>query len=313
MLGSRRVFAAVLVVVGVFGAGCGGSDFARTGASVHATVPRTTLPIVSDPKLQAALVRSVPRTSDVRSARTSISVTVTGLGDGALATGEFNIAGTGVVDFATGDADLSLSVPLFDRLGGGAVIEQRIVGRIVYTRLPVGIMRAGGLPDSVRWLSLDPQKVDGDPLALSQAQVDPAGQLAFLAAISADVRRVGADPVRGVSTKHYAATIDLGAVEAGVRRVAAVGEKLAQLGAVIGARRLAVDVWLDGAGRARRVVVSVPLSPKSGARAIEGLGFDATMRIQADFYAFGAPVRVAAPPHAQVRPYSSLRIETANG
>ena len=318
MLGSRRWLAAVLVVVGCFGAACGGSDFTRRSAAPPAPpappVPTTAkVPVVSDPLLQAALVHSVSRTADVRSARTSISVTVTGLGDDALAAGAFNIAGTGVVDFANGNADLSLSIPLFDRLGGGGVIEQRIVGRVVYTKLPARILRAGGLPATVQWLSLDPQGVGGEPTALSQAQADPAGQLAFVAAISTDVRRIGTASVRGVRSTHYLATIDLGPEGRGGRGRAAVGEKLSQLGALVRSRRLTVDVWVDGAGRARRVVVSVPLSPKSGAGAVAGLGVDATMRIQADFYAFGAPVRVAAPPRAQVRPFSTLRIGALNG
>ena len=315
MFGSRRGLAAVFIGVALFGAGCGGSDFARSSS---APKPATALrrapepvPVVHDPRLQAALLRSVTRTAEVHTARTSISVTVTGLGDAALATGAFNIAGTGVVDFANGNTDLSLSIPLFDRLGGGGVVEQRVVGGVMYTKLPADVLRFAGMPASVSWVSLDPQKVGTDLSALSQAQADPAGQLAFLAAISTDVRRVGAASVRGVVTTHYAATIDLGADDRTARNVAAVGAKLAQFGTVIGTRRLAVDVWIDGSRRARRVVVSVPLSAASGAPAIKGLGSDATMRIQSDYFAFGAPVRVAAPPHAQVRPYDALGLDVA--
>jgi hypothetical protein len=312
MFGSRRVLAAVFIGVALFGAGCGGSDFARRSstpkpAAALRSAPKP-VPVTHDPRLQAALLHSVTRTTAVHTARTSISVTVTGLGDAALATGAFNIAGTGVVDFANGNADLSLSIPLFDRLGGGGIVEQRVVGGVMYTKLPADVLRFAGMPASVRWVSLDPQKVGTDLSALSQAQADPAGQLAFLAAISSDVRRVGAASVRGVVTTHYAATIDLGA-----RRVAAVGAKLAQFATVIGTRRLAVDVWIDDSRRARRVVVSVPLSAESGTPAIKGLGSDATMRIQSDYFAFGAPVRVAAPPHAQVRPYDALGLDVATG
>ena len=136
-----------------------------------------------------------------RTARTSISVTVTGLGDEALATGAFDVAGTGVVDFATGNADLSLSVPLFDRLGGGGAVEQRIVGGVVYTKLPADVLRVAGLPRVGALAQPRARRWPGPMLsALSQAQVDPAGQLAFLDAISTDVRRVGAGSVRGVRT-----------------------------------------------------------------------------------------------------------------
>jgi hypothetical protein len=315
MQGSRRVLAAVVSGVVVFGAGCGGNDLARRGAPKPPPHTNTTakVPVVSNPHLQAALLRSVARTTAVRTTRTSISVTVTGVGDEALATGAFNIAGTGVVDFANGNADLSLSVPLFDRLGGGGAVEQRVVGGVVYTKLPADVLRVAALPAGVRWLSLDPQQAGTELSALSQAQVDPAGQLAFLGAISADVRRINAGSVRGVRTTRYTATIDLGSTAPHVRRVSAVGEQLASFGSMIGARRLRVDVWIDGSGRARRVVVSVPLAPKSGTRAVAGFGSAAIMRIQTDYYSFGATVRVAAPPGTQVQPYSKLRIVAANG
>ena len=313
MRGSRRVLAAVFSGVVLFGAGCGGNDLARRAPQPPRTNTTAKIPVVSNPHLQAALLRSVARTAAVKTTRTSISVTVTGVGDQALATGAFNIAGTGVVDFANGNAHLSLSIPLFDQLGGGGVVEQRVVGGVVYTKLPADVLRVAALPAGVGWLRLDPRQAGAELSALSQAQVDPAGQLAFLGAVSTDVRRIKAGSVRGVRTTRYTATIDLGSTQPHVRDVSAVGEKLAPFGSMIGARRLPVDVWIDGSGRARRVVVSVPLAPKSGTRAVAGLGAGAIMRIQTDYYSFGAAVRVAAPPAAQVQPYSKLRIVAANG
>jgi len=315
MVGSRGAFATAVLVVVLFGAGCGGTDLARRAASPapapQSIAPRVTTPIVHDPALRARLLQSATHTAAERTARTAISVTLTGLGDTALATGAFDVAGTGVVDLQTGNARLKLSVPLFDRLGGGGTIEQRIVGSIVYTRLPKRILQANSLPQTVRWFSLDPKwpvrARTADASALSQSQADPAGQLAFLDATSDDVRRVGPEAVRGVAATHYAATIDVGRSSGGTVRVASVRTQLAALGAVIGARRLGVDAWIDAGGCARRVVVSVPLAPKAGSRALDGLGPNATLRIQGDFYGFGAPVRVAAPPQSQVRQYRALQ------
>jgi hypothetical protein len=301
-----RTLAAVALGVGLVVAGCGGSDFARrstappnTGAATTTTVPAT-----SNPALQARLLRSVSLTSSARSARTSISVTLTGLGRDVLTSGAFDVAGTGVVDFVTGNADLKLSVPRFDRLGNGTAIEQRIVGRVAYTRLPDGIAQAAGLPPSVHWLRLDPNDSGDDPSALSQSQADPAGQLAFLRAASPDVRMIGTESVRGVPTTHYIATIDTGTIDTGKQ-----DKTVARLGAIIGTQRFVVDVWLDDAGRARRVVVSVPLSPQSGVAGLATLGANAMLRVQGDYFAFGTPVRVAAPPHAQVRPYGALKLK----
>ena len=109
---------------------------------------------------------------------------------------------------------------------------------------------------------------------------------------------------------HYAATIDLAPNVQASHAVAteAVRLKLAQLGVAIRAHRLGLDVWLDSSGRARRIVVSLPLSSGSGSPPVAELGPDAMMRIQGDFYGFGTPVRVAAPPQAQVRPYAALRL-----
>jgi hypothetical protein len=311
MLGSARTRATVVLGVALIAAACGGSDFSRrtvvpAGNDVSPTPPTV---VTRNPALQAKLTRSVGATSAARTARTSISVTLTGLGDDSLTTGAYDIAGTGVVDFVKRDADLSLSIPLLDRLGGGGAVEERIVGGVVYTKMPAGVLRAAGLPATVRWLSLDPKHAAGaDPSALSQSQVDPAGQLAFLAAVSDDVRTIGDEPVRSVATTHYAATIDRVLDSRGEARMAALRAKVAQLRSAIGARGLALDAWLDRDGRVRRIVVSVPLAPRSGAVAADDVGPDATLRIQSDFYAFGTAVRVAAPPQSQTRPYGTLRI-----
>ena len=302
MDGSRRARWAIALGCAVLFAGCGGTGFARP------STPAAPAPITTNPALQATLARAVQRTSAHRSARTSISVTLTGLGNDAVSSGAFDVAGTGVVDFGNGDADLGVSIPQFDRLARGA-IEQRIVGGVVYTRLPPAVLAAGGLPASVRWLSLDPKRVGGaDPSALSQAQVNPAGQLALLGLASAHVRKVGSDSVRAVATTRYTAMIDLGAAKAGSGPTASARARLAALGAAVGNRPITADVWLDRSGCARRVVVTIPLASAPGVVGLGALGPEAMMRIQGDFYGFGAPVHVVAPTRAQVRSYAALRI-----
>ncbi|HEY5171058.1 MAG TPA: hypothetical protein VIK54_04955 [Acidimicrobiia bacterium] len=308
MLGSRRTIAAVAAGFVLTLGSCGGTDFARRPGAPNPAVeaPPTSVAVTRDPALQATLARAAALTAAARSARTSISVTVTGDGNDALATGAYNLAGTGVVDFATGDADLVLSSPQFDRFAGGGAIEQRIVGGGVYAKLPPDFLRAAGAPAAVRWVSLDPERAGSGSPAGPGAHADPEGQLVFLAAASDDVRRVGPESVRGVRSTHFRATIDPSGAARRGSPTAAARVKLAQLGSTLGTRRLVVDVWLDSSGRARRVVVSVPLAP-SGSGLLDGLGPDVTMRIQADFYGFGQKVRVTAPPRAEVRPYSALR------
>jgi hypothetical protein len=304
MLTSRAVRIMTLALVTCV-AGCGGSGLAsrRSAAAPAAPVaPATTArPIVHRPELQAALVRSSSTTRSAGTARTSISVTVTDLGEDVFANGGFDVAGTGVVDLATGAADLVLSVPLFDRLGTGGAIEERIVDGIAYARLPASVMRAGGLPVSVRWLRIDSGRARTAPAAtLSQSRIDPAGDLAFLGAVSDDIRRVGVEAVRDTPTTHYTATI-----ASGDGAGSELGRRLGAVGALVGPSRVGVDVWIDDAGFARRIVVSVPLPPVGAGSTARGAP---AMRLQCDFYAFGAPIHVVAPPAAQVRPFAALRL-----
>ncbi len=323
MAESRRVLAAFGVGIAAFGAavlgtGCGGSNFAaRSAAAPLAPVApapsASSVPIAPNAALQAKVQASVARTTAMRSARASISVTLTGLGDATVSTGAFDIAGTGLVDLRTGNADLALSVPRFDRVSGGGAVEQRIVGGVVYAKLPVALLRQAGLPATVHWLRLDPRAIGaGGPADLSQAQADPARALGLLAAASAAVRADGSESVRGVACRQYSASIDLSAARGAPTLPTAVRTELSQLDTVVGAHRIDLDAWLDSAGRTRRVVVSMPLAGLA-TKANAGVGPDAMMRVQADFYGFGVPVAVAVPPQNQVRPYSTLRLDAAAG
>jgi len=217
------------------------------------------------------------------------------------------VAGSGVADLVGGDADLTLSVPLFDRLGGGGTVEQRIVSGVVYTKLPAALLRKAKLPAPVQWLSLDPRASGADRSALAQSQVDPAGELAFLGAASADVRAAGTESMRGVPTAHDVLSIDPARLTATDPNQAAARSKVRQLGAVLAARPLLVDLWLDAAGRARRVVVSFPLAAQGDPATT---GPEAMMRVQSDFYAFGVPVKVVAPAANEVLPYRALDLRS---
>src|SRR5450432_2436961 len=98
MVGSRRGRSAIALGCALFVAGCGGTEFARPSA------PPAPAPITTNPALQATLARAVQRPSAELTARTSIQVTLAGLGNDAVSSGAFDVAGTGVVDFANGDA-----------------------------------------------------------------------------------------------------------------------------------------------------------------------------------------------------------------
>ena len=319
MQGSRRTLAAGAVALGLFGASCGGTDFARPRRRASRRTPRhaRARAVAPNPALQTALVRSAALTSAAKTARTAISVTLTGLGDDALATGSVRRRRNG-----RRRSRQRRRRPLAEHPALRPARRWRR-DRAADRRRRRVRQDAGRRPARRRSARVG---------ALAQSRSDTAWRRRWVDAVAvagrprgpARVPRRGlrrrppgrCRPVRGVPATHFAATIDLAGDAPGVRRVSGLGARLAPLGAVVGSGRLAVDVWLDGAGRARRVVVSLRLSARSAASdgpGIAGLGPEAMMRIQADFYGFGAPVRVAAPPKAQVRPYSSLRIGTATG
>ena len=166
-------------------AGCGGTDFARRPTAP----PNTAVPTAVDPPGDGeprvaghACAIGVAHLVGTQRARTSISVTLTGLGDDAVSSGAFDVAGTGVVDFVTGDADLKRQRPAVRsarRRQRDRAADRRRRRRTRGCR-PTSLLTAR-LPASVRWLSLDPSDGGADPSALSQSQVDPAGQLALLA------------------------------------------------------------------------------------------------------------------------------------
>jgi hypothetical protein len=315
MAESRAMRAGTALALAAFVAGCGGTDFGSgVGTATQSTIPAPAVvrpAVVHRPALRAALLRSATTTRSARTARTSISVTVTGLGEETFATGAFDVAGTGVADLANGDADLVLSVPLIDRVGGGGAIEERIVHGVAYARLPAAMLRVAGLPPPVRWLRIDGPGASAARLStLSKSQVDPAGVLAFLGEISDDVRPIGIEFVRDTPATHYAATVAPAPVGAASGRRSSLRARLAAIGARRGAGRVGVDVWIDRVGLVRRIVVSIPLSAGT---LPAGSGAAPVMQMQTDFYAFGAPVRVTAPPAAQVRPFAALRLPSHAG
>jgi hypothetical protein len=109
--------------------------------------------------------------------------------------------------------------------------------------------------------------------------------LAYLAAVGV-VNRLGTERVDGVSTTHYATEIDL-------RRYARTA-KPSEMAALSYLMRLAgnsipADVWVDAAGRIRRVQLQITT-----------ISFQAKPRIDID--GFGRPVAIRTPSPAQVSP-----------
>jgi hypothetical protein len=106
--------------------------------------------------------------------------------------------------------------------------------------------------------------------------------------VSGSVESLGEETVRGVSTDHYRLTLDLARLieTAPAANRAALREELEKREA----KTEPIEIWIDDAGRARRVQVTL----------------DKDDLVAVDFYDFGVEVDVEAPPADQVDDIAEL-------
>jgi hypothetical protein len=205
--------------------------------------------------------------------------------------------GTGVDDFAGHTLDSTITV-------AGQQIEVRKLGQVVYTRLPSAA--ASGLPGSKPWVSINLatllKHATGSSLSQLEAgqQDDPASILAYLKQASANgLHQAGTASIRGVRTTKYTATIDLNKV------AAAQGGKLGSITKsqikVLGTSMYPMSVWVDANGLVRQFSAHLSASPTipsvPGSGSSSPVHVDVAATIQ--FFDFGTPVTVSAPPASQ--------------
>jgi len=183
----------------------------------------------------------------------------------------FTLYSTGLVDFANGDSSIVMAS---DGGGPAGTIETRNVGGRSYMR----INRGGA------WLPSDrAQLADDFPPALALltgagalgfgSTPDPSEWLGILDDL-ADVQQKGHESIDGVETTKYGATFEL--FDALREQMPRGGPKVPDDGPSD------IDIWIDGAGRVRRLVVAIP-------------GTHGPVLIRTDLSDFGLPVHVTAP------------------
>jgi hypothetical protein len=171
---------------------------------------------------------------------------------------------------------------------GGQSIVMVSDGFILYMQPPASL--GGKLPNGAHWMKLDlakaakTQGIDLNALAGvgGGQQQNTFDQLRA----AGDVKQVGTEPVRGASTTHYSAVIDLDKVAASAPadRRAAVQSSIAKLEEQLpaGDHTIPVEVWIDGQKRVRRIKEHLAL--KTG-----------TMDMTEELYDFGAQDSVPIP------------------
>lgn len=264
-------FLGVLVCVGgtVLAAGCG-TEHAHTGGGQPVD-----------------LAAAVGRTQD-QTAR--VAVTIAAQIQGMTV----SYTETGVYDFAHSRGMISLQSPLS--------MTELFLPPTTYLKLPSELTGSDGsmLPKGKTWIAV-PEGEDGDPAAALLGSPadgdDPASLLAALTAVSSSVTKLGPSVIRGVPVTGYALTIDAAKAAAlpGANR-ADVEELLKSFGG----SEIPVDVWVDGQSLVRRERLT--LTPPTGS----GAPADTKYTLTTDFYDFGVPVRISAPPAAEVAQQSQI-------
>jgi hypothetical protein len=196
---------------------------------------------------------------------------------------------TGQFDFAHSRGTVSMRSPIG--------VTEIILPPKVYIRVPVG---SGTLPHGKSWIAIDTGASAGDSPTgmnvllggLGSDGVNPADLLASLTAVSGNVTKLGAATVRGVPVTEFRVNVDVAKAAARLPGWERAGFR--DFASNLGTGDIPVDVWVDSQNLVRQMQLS--LHPPTGTGASAGM----TIVQVTDFYDFGVPVRVSAPPAAQV-------------
>ena len=276
----RRLTAAATALTLLISAACGGGSAGGTSAGA----PSST----SSPKLE--LVRSASKTRDAGSARFAMRMSVS-----ANSVKVMTMTGTGVTGFTPPEAQISIRFTADKALGAvnGMSMDERVVDGVVYIQSP---LFAGLTGSGKQWVKVDLGALGaGGPTDLGTGQSDPTKMLDYLRGLSSGVTRVGSDDVRGVQATHYHAETDMNKVLSSLPQ--SQRRAFQAMMKSFGSTSIPIDIWVDGDGRVVRIVT---------ATTIEVNGQSVQSDVQLDYFDFGVPVHVAAPPAGQVADLGGL-------
>lgn len=193
--------------------------------------------------------------------------------------------GTGEFDGESRQGHMSLTTSV---AGQDLDMEMISVFPAVYLRYPPGLLP--GLPADKPWIKLDVEKLGQQVgLDLNQlmqvGQTDPSQGLQFLRGVS-DVKAVGEEEVRGVSTTHYTGTVDLRTLS---EQNPALEDTIERLIQQTGISEIPVEVWVDEDNFVRRMNQTM-----EGVTAGPGTTMDLTTTTE--LYDFGTEVEIEEPP-----------------
>lgn len=235
-------------------------------------------------------------TAAERTARTSFEITA---GqpvnpDASAQSYPAKMKGQGVMDFSGAASSMTVEM-----LGMGG-FEMRQIGATAYVKMPEDFVAQ--MPGAKPWMEVDLDALSEQQYGMNAAQMqggaaqDPTRQLEYLRGVSDSVEKVGVEEVRGVRTTRYEAVVDLEKEAAG--QGAEAREAHDEMAEKLGASKVPVEVWLDDKNRVRRYALEATVPVPEEADSPSAHGKDATMRTRmvAEYYDFGTPVDIQAPP-----------------
>jgi hypothetical protein len=268
---------------------CGAGMLAATGCgtTVATARPTATAGLTAAATLTAAVSRTTAQTA-------RIAITTTMQMQGMTV----SFTESGAFDFARSRGTLTMDGP--------AGFTELFVPPQMYIKVPAGAGES--LPKGKTWVAAD-TGTSGDLAASGLGGLlpgpvagngDPADLLASLTAISGSVTKQGTTTIRGVPVTEYRVTIDLAKAAARVPGWEQASYK--EFTQSTGAKTIPVEVWVDSQNLVRRMREALPMPA--------GLGAPAGMAVSqtTDFYDFGVPVQVSAPPASEVASLSQLII-----
>jgi hypothetical protein len=205
-----------------------------------------------------------------------------------------HFGGSGLATNRPAASRLRLDFPRLARSAGGGhlSLELRVLGRVLFIRLPLGKSVHGR-----HWIRVDERqtaRAAGLGSLPSADDLDPDQYLTYLRSVSGGLTALGTQAIRGVQTTGYRGQVDLEKVAARApadrraQTIAAVGN----LERVTGVSSIPFQVWIDSAHRVRRLSV-VEGETSSGSDAVK-------VYLTLDFTSFGNEPRVAAPAGSDV-------------
>jgi hypothetical protein len=207
---------------------------------------------------------------------------------------------TGAVNWTTKEAQFTITAT-----GAAAPIQERLVNNMVYVQVPPADQAK---TEGKSWVEATTGAASDQSQGLNKLiqPDDPQGALQVLQSQSSQVTRVGKDTINGTSTTHYRAVYDVTKANSG-----ASPTQIQQFLQATGSTTIPVDIWLDAAGRVRRLVLSLsviklPQSATAAEQAQAQSVLPLRITVTTDLSAFGTPLTVTAPPASQVAPASAL-------